>query len=291
MDANWLKYGELKKDSDMLIYRVNIPVEWELILGSLHINKEDFPLNAQTDDIVGIYKNNERILLKTKNKIFFKRNDEEMFIDMKSLEWTYRDGDLTITNYDSTEAKKGLSRKVLDLLQAFRCFNKYLPYKMRMGVLYEDIGFIDMHNYNSVIQGDDIWLVLREFRSITPEWMPLSIVNAETLEYLGSLEFYLKAKGDTNFSYNGNVSYEIKEQERRKGYATKALRLLRDYLRFVGDEYNKELYVSTEVDNVFSQKVALNNDGKLIYEGDVPGVDIVNILGKVKRVRIYRIDN
>ncbi len=291
MDANWLKYGEQKKDNDMLIYRVIIPVEWELILGSLHINKEDFPLNAQTDDIVGIYKNNERILLKTKNKIFFKRNDEEMFIDMKSLEWTYRDGDLTITNYDSTEAKKGLSRKVLDLLQAFRCFNKYLPYKMRMGVLYEDIGFIDMHNYNSVIQGDDIWLVLREFRSITPEWMPLSIVNAETLEYLGSLEFYLKAKGDTNFSYNGNVSYEIKEQERRKGYATKALRLLRDYLRFVGDEYNKELYVSTEVDNVFSQKVALNNDGKLIYEGDVPGVDIVNILGKVKRVRIYRIDN
>lgn len=291
MDANWLKYGEQKKDNDMLIYRVIIPVEWELILGSLHINKEDFPLNARTDDIVGIYKNNERILLKTKNKIFFKRNDEEMFIDMKSLEWTYRDGDLTITNYDSTEAKKGLSRKVLDLLQAFRCFNKYLPYKMRMGVLYEDIGFIDMHNYNSVIQGDDIWLVLREFRSITPEWMPLSIVNAETLEYLGSLEFYLKAKGDTNFSYNGNVSYEIKEQERRKGYATKALRLLRDYLRFVGDEYNKELYVSTEVDNVFSQKVALNNDGKLIYEGDVPGVDIVNILGKVKRVRIYRIDN
>lgn len=58
----------------------------------------------------------------------------------------------------------------------------------------------------------------------------------------------------------GNVGYYIKKSARNNGYATKALKLIKEYYKSIG--INRILLMCEE-DNIESQKVILNNDGIL----------------------------
>lgn len=82
-------------------------------------------------------------------------------------------------------------------------------------------------------------------------------------------DIYLSSIYIGNISYsvdNNNVSYYILEQFRNRGYATKSLSLL--IKLFKTEEYNyiKKISLSTEIDNIYSQKVILNNGGRVVKQ-------------------------
>ena len=86
------------------------------------------------------------------------------------------------------------------------------------------------------------------------------------------------------------MEYEIKENFRKQGYATRALALVKRLVSEYQGEVDKRLYITTEVDNLASQGVILKNGGILFYEGKVPKGDKVSFLNKVDYVKIYTID-
>ena len=59
----------------------------------------------------------------------------------------------------------------------------------------------------------------------------------------------------------GHVGYSVVPWKRRRGYATEALRLLKPRLRAVGLPF---IYLTTNSDNVPSQRVILANGGRLV---------------------------
>ena len=114
------------------------------------------------------------------------------------------------------------------------------------------------------------------------------IILNETREIIGRISFDYCFK--SGFSYSGNVGYNINYRFRNKHYATRALRLLRTLLlsnKYSGD---KSLYLATKIDNIRSQKVILNNNGNLIYDGKVPINEPLNFMEGVKKVKVYKID-
>lgn len=56
------------------------------------------------------------------------------------------------------------------------------------------------------------------------------------------------------------------------------------------DYFNSGFVITTVPDNVYSQKVALNNNGYLIYEGSVPKDNLLYSLDRVENVNVYKID-
>lgn len=113
-----------------------------------------------------------------------------------------------------------------------------------------------------------------------------SIVLNETLECVGFIKLDYTLSG---FSYGGNVSYYIYDTYRKHHYATRALNLLKTVAstnNFCGD---KDLYIATKVDNKYSGKVAMNNGGKLIYNGPVSDNEYINYAEGIKKVKVYQI--
>lgn len=113
----------------------------------------------------------------------------------------------------------------------------------------------------------------------------LDIILNDTREKVGEITYNYTL--DSGFNYGGNVSYEITEQFQNHHYATRALRLLKELLKNNHYDGDKDLYVSTRPENLKSQKVIKNNNGKLVYEGEVP-MDAC-LIG-VNKVRVYRIE-
>ena len=107
------------------------------------------------------------------------------------------------------------------------------------------------------------------------------------MERVGEISFnYLY---DSVFSYSGNVSYEIEKAFQNHHYATIALNLLKDLLKsneFTGD---KDLYIATLPNNIYSQKVAKNNSGVLCYDGKVPEDECIYYIDGIKEVKVYKI--
>lgn len=153
--------------------------------------------------------------------------------------------------------------------------------------LYDGANLINEFNYYTVIEDEEVLLMIPYFRNHTDLWKRLSIVLKTTKEDVGYIEFSLS---EDNFQYIGNVEYEIKEKYRRRGYATRALSLVKRLVAEYESEVDKCLYITTEMNNKASQKVILKNGGILFYEGEVPNGDKVKFLNKVDYVKIYTID-
>ena len=109
------------------------------------------------------------------------------------------------------------------------------------------------------------------------------------LNQLVNIDVSLRKSDESNFSYQGNVSYKIDESFESKGYATDALKTLVEYVDTIDDEYNKELYVAALVEDIAYQKVAEKNGGVLVFEGDVPHRESLAVINKVKQIKIYKL--
>ena len=89
----------------------------------------------------------------------------------------------------------------------------------------------------------------------------------ETREKVGYICFDYSC--DVESKYNiGNVFYGIHDEYRNKGYATRALKLLKKYIQGVQLDFNKDLYFYVNYHNEASKKVILKNGGEIIEPGN-----------------------
>lgn len=115
----------------------------------------------------------------------------------------------------------------------------------------------------------------------------LDIILNKTKEVIGSISF--NTSYNPNNSYTGNISYSIKDEFQNNHYATIALSLLKELLRKHKLQQNKPLYISAEENNIKSQHVAINNGGKLYYEGPIPKSDNLTKFSGITKIKMYKI--
>lgn len=159
--------------------------------------------------------------------------------------------------------------------------------------LYKDFHLVEDEYYHPVIENDILALswhfqLSSDNQDINQNFDEFfDIVLKATMEKVGEISFdYLC---DSGFSYGGNVSYEIDKDFQNQHYATMALSLLKDLLKSNEFEGDKDLYIATLPDNIYSQKVAKNNNGVLCYDGKVPENECLYYIDGVKKVKVYKI--
>ena len=114
--------------------------------------------------------------------------------------------------------------------------------------------------YKTIISDDVISLLwycyendnINDFRSAN-----LRIVLNEGKKSIGTISYNL---GDSKIN---NVTYRIFDDYQNKGYATRALSLLKDLIKNNSFKGDKNLYLTPT--NSFSERVILKNDGELIH--------------------------
>lgn len=254
---------------------------------------------------------------KYKGQVF--RSDTSIFIDKNNGSYIFRNPDKSMTLvsgnkelninfnkkgflfndngeiYDfvtlTKDQKNALFENIITFMDAFDQINEYLPIDASKTFIFLCMGILNKRDVSVVCEGHGVILYLNSFRSLDFKRLRLNIADSTTYEVVGSIEASLGNHGESNFSYGGNVSYKISDEYKNLGYATNALALLIDYVNELGDEYNRELYIASLVDDIAYQTVALKNGATLHYEGNVPDSDYLATLNKIKQIKIYKIGN
>lgn len=150
--------------------------------------------------------------------------------------------------------------------------------------IYSYFDLISPKQYNPLISDGIISLSIKEKDINIYEGAFLDIILNETLEKVGDINFV----NNNKFSYDGNIGYEIKRKYQNKGYATRALNLLKQLLanRLTSE---RNFYIAIKPENEYSIRVAEKNKAELIYEGAVPESEIIYSLDNVTEVKVYKI--
>ena len=193
-----------------------------------------------------------------------------------------------VDSYSLEDDKKANYSNILEFISKYGTivgdiFLNELPYFSISSRIYIHDAFV------KIIERDDIALVRIKNAYCSEESFGYYIVDQNKNAIGGDISMDLSNTGKDNFSYCGNVSYEIYLGCRHKGYASKALVLLKECAKNLDDSYNKELYISTVVDNVYSQHAALKGGAVLYLDTDVPKSDALRFLEKVNHVLIYKL--
>lgn len=180
-----------------------------------------------------------------------------------------------------------ISSTILEELTKIESIYNYI----NISEILENSNIVLNQNYYPIISNDTItlsWPNRYGSTDITNKIRAnLDIILNATREKIGEITFtYLY---NPNYSYTGNVGYHIKEEFQNNHYATNALSLLKEILKNHKQKGNKDLYISTDIHNIRSQKVALNNNGELYYEGSIPKNDSLSKHSGITHVKIYRI--
>ena len=124
-----------------------------------------------------------------------------------------------IFNFDKVEAM-ALAQQLLDELKSVDFLYKIIT----VYPIYYKLNLIPNTWYNPIISDDKITLSSNRYSSIDTvnykKVCSFNIMLNDTKEQIGQITFNLE-KG--NFTYDGNVRYEIKEEFRNKGYAKKLI--------------------------------------------------------------------
>lgn len=198
--------------------------------------------------------------------------------------------------FDSKLSSKEKKKEALDI--ACCLLEKIRKYEDIRNTMY----CYDLYDSLSIIP-DDYYYPLISNELITLSWPyrfnatdiniqeneRLDIILNSTRENIGNISFAFSNDVKEGFTYDGNVSYNVKEEFRNNGYATMALALLKELLK--NNKKNKcgYLYISTVPENIYSQKVALKNGGELSYCGLVPTNDSLYFIGGIKEINVYKI--
>ena len=230
------------------------------------------------------------VLLGDRTRMFLNKNGAltSLIVNEKSCYYIFSSDDKNVDSYSSKEDKQECYSKILEFISEYGkvvgdIFLDELPYYAIKSRIYIPSAFI------KVIEKDDIVLARVNHPIWSDESFSYCIVDKKINAIVGRISMDLNKKGKDNFEYSGNVSYEVFLGYRHKGYATKALSLLKEYTKTLDDSYNKDLYISTVVDNVYSQQTALKSGAKLYMDTDVPKSDALRFLEKVDHVLIYKL--
>ena len=230
--------------------------------------------------------------------VFIQKNDflinvvtEEESLEIEGIYPTFK-----YTIESDTISSNSTDEEKVEKIPALIKFARYVAHisiknssRINLSFSLQTIRIWDKSRATKLIEGDNLFLSLGAFTSATNYENTLEVVKKDTLEVVGQLEFVLQDKGKDNFSYRGNVSYEIYKNHQNSGYATDALGLLKQYINDNLSEYNRDIYISTTRENVYSQKVALNNGAVLYKDTDVPKIEPLYYMGKVSHVLVYKI--
>ena len=92
------------------------------------------------------------------------------------------------------------------------------------------------------------------------------IIREKDNKIVGSINFRWELTRSLDENFGGNIGYVIRPTERRKGYATQALRLGLELCREKGMKFVR---VGCYTNNTGSRKTIIKNGGKLIDHKDV----------------------
>lgn len=243
---------------------------------------------------IGIYEiiNDEgHIVFIQKNDFLINVVTEENVLEVSDKYHYFRYTKLSDTiSSNSTDEEK--AEKIPSLIKFARYIDRISiknSSRVNLSFILQTIRIWDESRSTKLIEGDNLFLSLGAFKPASNPENTLEIVKKNTLEVVGQIEFVLQKKNEDNFLYTGNVSYEIYKSHQNSGYATAALGLLKQYINDNLSEYNKDIYISTTRENVYSQKVALNNGAVLYKDIDVPKGEPLYYMGKVSHVLVYKI--
>lgn len=195
-------------------------------------------------------------------------------------------------NFGESTNKKEALLEIQQLLLGLKDF-KQINRVLNISQVYSYLYLVDEEDYFPVIENDIMCLSwrfqsVRENKNVNQSSFECFDINIkETMENIGSISYNYLSSG---FTYGGNVSYNIEKPFRNKHYASMALGLLKDLLRYNEYTGDKDIYVATLPNNDFSQRVAINNGGNLFYAGAVPEDDSVYYIDGVKEVKVYKIE-
>ncbi|MCH5166515.1 MAG: hypothetical protein J1F35_01355 [Erysipelotrichales bacterium] len=268
-------------------------IEFYNNFANLKVFKDIIGENIPGDSILYLDDTSDSVIIRLSNKKFLLiSGSESLLIDSKMRKYTFSDAENTYISDKLSREDKGLVfDKITLFMSYFNSLNKALPVDLTINCLFAYMGLLDKRRFLVVANDDKILLCLNDFRKVNPEGMKLTIADASTFETVGTIEFYLNLKGQDNFSFSGNVEYNISEEYSNNGYASSALALLKSYINSLSDEYNKELYVATLVEDLYYQQVAIKNGGVLAYDGPIPKGERLRSLNKIDDIKIYKIEN
>lgn len=280
-------------------YEVNSFVEYFTDFGILTSYKGILGEKIEAGTSLYLDRNLSSLVVRFKDKrIILISSDQSLFIDSKSRRYVYKDYRVVYPSDDlAQEEKVDCFERITAFMALFKGLNDALPMDLTTKCLFAHMGLLDISRFHIIASDDNVKLCLNDFREINPIGMKLTIADAVTNEVVGYIEYMLNKKEESNFSFSGNVEYNIVEECSRKGYATSALAVLKDYIKNIDKEYSKyeeyckDLYVATLVDDEVYQQVAIKNGGILVYEGPIPAREPLRALRKVEDIKIYRIEN
>lgn len=285
---------------------MNIPTRLFILNNNLQLEKQKIYYFEKKNSKYIIFISNKKIIIsemKTKDELVY-----ETEVDIKELQefsvakyiHDSNNGTKECRVYNSNNNNKTLieelslnKKEALSLAQDLFDNIKFVGgfYKiMNVYPLYRRLNLVPDTWYNPIVSDDVITLSSSRFSSIDSvnrnKNATLDIILNETKEQVGTITFNFK---NTGFTYDGNIGYEIKDEFQHNGYASRALKLIKEVIKSNQFKGDKDIYISTVPNNIYSQKVAENNEGKLVYNGNVPDNDKYNYKYGVKEVKVYQI--
>lgn len=187
--------------------------------------------------------------------------------------------DFDFFSLDVTKAKEK-ALELLDQLYHSRYVGLYINELLK---IYKKLDLANP-SIDSVIE-DELIFLANSISSCNGKSSTFEIYKKVSREKVGEISFSFMKKP----FYGGNIYYEIKEEHQGKHYATRALELIKAYLKSFAHREEDDLYVAIEPTNIASLRVVGHHKGELVYEGEVPKEDSLYQLDHIKEVKIYKI--
>lgn len=268
-------------------YLNEISVKTEELIG----NVIEIPDNHNFTITINTYRDIVLVVVEdnNKNKCYYLFDEEVRYLKVTNNEneVELKIGNKLITNSSLDDCVN--TSILVHFVNYLHELQKTISFDLDKTILCSNLCIFDEENSKIITENKEFILAQPNFYADDVHKMRFMIISKMGLRVIGSLECYLNDKNESNFNYRGNLSFNIHKRYLNMGYERKVLGLLKSYIDEYSENINKTLYIAGEEDNELIPSIAISNGGSLVYEGVVPKSDPLYFMGKVKRVRVYRI--
>lgn len=273
--------------SSLMGYLNRIPVKSEYLIGEVieipDTREFTITINKYGDIVLVVVEDNN------KNKSYYLFDEEFRYLKVTNneSEVELRIGNKIIANSSLDE---NVNTSVLvHFISYLSELQKTISFNLNSSILCSNLRIFDEENSKIITEDKDFILAQPKFYKEDIHKMRLNVISKSGLRIIGSIDCFLKNENESNFDYRGNFSLNIHSEYLNMGYERRILKLLKKYIDESPENVNKVLYLAAKEDDELTCSIAISNGGKLEYEGDVPKSDPLNFIGKVRRIRVYRI--